>query len=288
MWDTLKGIHSDSSALNKQGTLSAFLTYEVKSGQSLVEAYTEIEKLSRSLNEMGATNDETTTVTKIVSSLPNVHKAFKKAWDSVPAASQTIPMLLSRLKKEDLEKKLSTSQKDSVDEVQAFQSQSKPDQADRNSKQDKIKALKKKTNCKKCVKMGHWPKECRSKPNRSNLSFQGSESQATAFAAYPPQSDEEVVFYSDSGASKHVCGTTELFSEFQEFNIPEPVGITDRHDVFALGKGTVVVEAKMGRTWKTVRIENTLYIPGAVNLFSEVVMSQKGYLISRDAMKTVL
>jgi hypothetical protein len=104
MWDKLQGIHSDGSSLNKQHTLSKFFNYRISSAQSVVDAFSEVEDLARSLNEMGIKMEETTVVTKIVSSLPDEKfHAFKKAWDSVPEASQTMPALLGRLRKEELE-----------------------------------------------------------------------------------------------------------------------------------------------------------------------------------------
>lgn len=68
-----------------------------------MSAYTEIEQIKRDLNYMGVSIDETTAVTKLVSSLPAAHSTFKKAWDSVDPANQTMVNLLARLKKEDLE-----------------------------------------------------------------------------------------------------------------------------------------------------------------------------------------
>lgn len=53
MWEKLKAINSDSSTLNKQHTLSKFYNYKINGNQSAVEAFVEIEDLSRSLNEMG-------------------------------------------------------------------------------------------------------------------------------------------------------------------------------------------------------------------------------------------
>jgi hypothetical protein len=61
---------------------------------------------------MGIKMEEATVVTKIGSLLPEdeLH-AFKKAWDSVAEASQTMPILLSRLRKDELEIKQAESRK---------------------------------------------------------------------------------------------------------------------------------------------------------------------------------
>jgi len=83
MWDKLSSLHDDSSNLNKQNTLTKFLTYRIRPEDSIVKAYTEIEDLSRSLGEMGIPVTEPMVVTKIVSSLPDDYQGFKQAWDIV-------------------------------------------------------------------------------------------------------------------------------------------------------------------------------------------------------------
>jgi len=84
----------------------------MQTDQSTVTAYIEIEELFRNLNEMGVKMDTTTVVSKIVSSLPGEkYRAFRKAWDSVPEASQKMAGLLARLRKKELEIKQENMQK---------------------------------------------------------------------------------------------------------------------------------------------------------------------------------
>ncbi|CAG7815563.1 unnamed protein product [Allacma fusca] len=105
MFDKLRDMNSDSSTLNKQHTLTKFLNYKVGKNQSPVQAMTEMEEMVRCLQEMKVHLDEATVVSKVISSLPDEYMSFKKALDSVPEASQTRTMLMSRLKKEELERK---------------------------------------------------------------------------------------------------------------------------------------------------------------------------------------
>jgi gag-polypeptide of LTR copia-type/Domain of unknown function (DUF4219) len=91
IFEKLKSIHSDASTLNKQRTLASFLNFQLKKDQTLVEAYAEVENLVRSLADIGVNIDEPTSVTKIVSALPDDrYLAFKKSWDSVPAMPMTM------------------------------------------------------------------------------------------------------------------------------------------------------------------------------------------------------
>ena len=106
MWEKLKNIHSDHSQLNKNQTLAKFLNYRVRSGQSVVEAFIEIEELARSLKEMGNEQSEETTMMIVLSSLPEPRfTMFKKAWHSVAEEEQSMERLLSRLRLEELEAK---------------------------------------------------------------------------------------------------------------------------------------------------------------------------------------
>ena len=74
IYERLARIHLDHSALNKQHVLAEFLNFKVKPNQSLTDVYSEVEKLTHNLNKMGVAIDETTCITKIVSSLPdNLH-----------------------------------------------------------------------------------------------------------------------------------------------------------------------------------------------------------------------
>lgn len=122
IFDTLQLIHSDSSALNKQRTLNAFFNIKHKPGSKLVDTYLEVEKLARHLKELGVPMEPVAVVTKIVSSLPPQHNEFKRAWDSVVPAQQTMP----RLRKEEIDSGLDTRTQEKADNARAFSAQNKP------------------------------------------------------------------------------------------------------------------------------------------------------------------
>src|SRR5882757_2870022 len=230
LFDKLKSIHSDASTLNKQQTLAKFLNYKFKEGESLVACYTDLEQLSRSLQEMGVAIDEVTTITKIVSALPEKHKPFQKAWDSVPSDSQTMANLLSRLRKEELEESGDRNADKSISTSKAFQAKMesvpKDDLPMRSSKE-----IRKKTKCFKCNKMGHWANECRRKGKQnSNFPKKQSEGNGSAYMvrSFSASSTDGEPWYCDSGASQHVCGEKEKFSTFTAFTTPHYVYQTDK------------------------------------------------------------
>lgn len=121
MFDKLAAANSDASSLNKQHTTTKFLNYQMRKDQSPVQAMMEIEDLVRSLAEMKVVLDESTVITKVVTALPDAYDAFKTAWDSVPESSQTREMLMSRLKKEELKRKVTpVGDSESAETTRAF------------------------------------------------------------------------------------------------------------------------------------------------------------------------
>ena len=296
MFDKLEELNSDSSTLNKQRTLTSFFNYKVKTTTSIVTAFLEMEQLARSLNEMGVMMDETTVITKIVSSLPDAkYEAFKKAWDSVPDDKQSMRMLLARLKKEELEQQKVTEDDGKTSEkTTAFSSQQW--KSNKNGKRSQIDNLKKRTKCNNCGKIGHWYKECRSvkktnqaPSNAQNTMYLKNQANMSAFLVSQDllESASPFQWISDSGATQHITGYKDWYEEYVEFETPKTLSLTDKHKAYAKGIGRIKVEAYMQDNWQQCTISNVLYIPGAVNLFSETVMAQKGYTVVRSKKETI-
>ncbi|CAG7828403.1 unnamed protein product, partial [Allacma fusca] len=120
IFERLKDMNSDSSALNKEHTFCKFYQYKVSKNQSPVDAMMEIEDLVQALEEMGVKMEEAAVTTRVIAALPSSYSAFKKAWDSVPPTSQTREALMSRLRKEELERNTSSEEKDEDDTARAF------------------------------------------------------------------------------------------------------------------------------------------------------------------------
>lgn len=310
MYDKLKDIHSDSSEMNKQQTMTTFLTYQVKPEQSLVSAFHEIENLVRSMTDMQMVIDPVTVVTKTVAALPDSkYQAFKKAWDSVPQASQTMPMLLSRFKKEDLEQAQAKALKTPKPESSSKAYQTGQKSSGNNGKKKSIAERKKTSFCNNCGKKGHWAAECRGKKqpsapgngatgagNQQGASNQqgtsrddskpgtskGSKRQGPSAFMFQSTPGDGCVFYADSGASSHMCGRREFFDMYEPFDVPQSLYLADLKSVNVVGSGQVHLLALMGDSWEPVILYDVLHVPGSANLFSLSVMAKNKYIMVTD------
>jgi hypothetical protein len=316
IWDKLAEANSDCSILNRNHTLKAFLNYRMKTGQSSISAYMELQNMARSLNELkpGAI-DEATTITQIVSILPDKHYfAFKKAWDSVPEETQSMPMLLARLRKEDLELRQKEEQEEETTQAKsmayaAFNNQQRRREyptrergySERGEKETKHNPeQKKRIKCFNCGKMGsHRAKDCWAPKNENgNLKprregqfdhanpQQFKQNKPKAFMGFVAAQGSDHKWISDSGANQHICGQLQWFDDFVQFDNPLPVGMVNANRAEAIGKGTVRLQAFIANEWIECALHDVLYIPGGMNLFSEHRMTTKGYKIYRDDQVT--
>jgi len=153
IWDRLVSLHADSSILNRTNTWASFFEYKVQSGGSLVQAYSDLEQIALSLREMGMQVEDSMVVTKIVSSLPPEHTAFKKAWDSVATSEQTMVNLLARIQKEEMETQ-SQMKRSGGHTGAAYSANTKM------ARQKQVQEWKKESPCARCGEVGHWKNEC--------------------------------------------------------------------------------------------------------------------------------
>ncbi|CAG7831634.1 unnamed protein product, partial [Allacma fusca] len=83
-----------------------------------------------------------------------------------------------------------------------------------------------------------------------------------------------------------MCGDLTWFSEYEDFPTPKKVELADGKTALAKGTGRIELEAFMKNQWMPINLFEVLYVKGAANLFSEVVLAQKGFTIIRNAKET--
>ena len=83
------------------------------------------------------------------------------------------------------------------------------------------------------------------------------------------------VWYLDSGASFHMTGDKELFSDLEEKDLQMHIEIGDDGWYSAMGIGTITFEGESG---KPFLLKDVMHVPGLKkNLVSVAMLEDKGY-----------
>ena len=283
MWIKLREAFDDQSAEMKQSTWEDFYSYKIKSDQSVVEGILKIKQIASSLTQAGATITDEALIQKVLSALDSEkYRMFRTSWRQTPTAQQTPANLLARLKVEEREMEALAPKKE-LFKARAYVTQPTDE---KEARKKSIAQLKKTTKCHNCNKLGHWAKECRGpkknknqRPSNTNQNEDKPSSNiARAFAVtFDQPSDENELWYRDSGSSEHLCGDKSWFIELNYFDDPLEISMADQSTTRGLGIGMVKVRSCSNGKWTDCTINDVIYSPGSKNLFSEGVLKKKGY-----------
>nr|KYP56458.1 Retrovirus-related Pol polyprotein from transposon TNT 1-94 [Cajanus cajan] len=134
-------------------------------------------------------------------------------------------------------------------------------------------------NCFYCGKFGHKATECRFKQqanvaeSHQNIG-ENSYNPQSLFLASNTFSEDENIWYLDTGCSNYMCGKKELFSSLDE-TIESTVRFGNNTNIPILGKGQINIRLKDG---SQNFISDVFYAPGLHhNLLSMRQLSEKGY-----------
>src|SRR5882757_8767030 len=142
------------------------------------------------------------------------HNAFKVAWDSVPAENQSMPMLLSRLRKEDLmmqwqqqssSSHVSSSEDETGVKTRAYKSEKASVGTPLADKKRNLAELKKNSKFRKCGNMGYWAAECPTEKfhcSRAQKPRSSKDKRRSNAFMMLGASTQSATWYSDSGASQ--------------------------------------------------------------------------------------
>jgi hypothetical protein len=142
-----------------------------------------------------------------------------------------------------------------------------------------------KVKCFFCNKMGYYVEQC---PNRKKKKKQGGTTTSAEKDEFASQFEREMsllvslstvetpssVWYIDSGASSHMSGVREHFTDLTKFVIKLEIVLENNTIVRAVGRGTVSLRPPM-------LFRDVLYVPGLKkNLISVSTIQDRGFEVS--------
>nr|XP_017187781.2 uncharacterized protein LOC108173372 [Malus domestica] len=135
-----------------------------------------------------------------------------------------------------------------------------------------------KPKCTGCGKLGHVIRDCHGNKNIQKVNYVNHvEETGTLFYACNAMTDVKVnhSWYIDSGCSNHMTGDERLLINIQR-NLTSRVKMGTGEIVQVAGKGTLVIETKLGRK----HIQEVMLVPGLEeNLLSVGQMMEHGYYL---------
>ncbi|KAI9201145.1 hypothetical protein LWI28_018928 [Acer negundo] len=144
--------------------------------------------------------------------------------------------------------------------------------------------------CYNCHKYGHYSNECRGIPNEVN---EGSnfaekeqvEGESLMLMAHNSTYQNQDVWFLDSGASNHMTGRKDLFTELDE-KVHGEISFGDLSKISVQGRGDVMIKQKnRGHAF----IYNVYYVPNMkTNILSLGQLLEKGYHISLQNMQLTI
>lgn len=228
MWDGLARIHQQNSAANKLLLMQRFHEYRMNPTDTAVQHVAKIQNMASQFSDLGENVSNLTVMAKILASLTSKFSTLQTAWDSVDPARQTLENLQEHLIKE--KSRLEAEGGD----IAAFAAiriggekagGSKKKENPKSKEEKKVQRDKKKKNveCYVCREKGHYARECPTRKQKKDDSSKNEPRGCTFVAASPVNKlsryssgpgaklknkwlkmDKQDVWYTDSGASRHI------------------------------------------------------------------------------------
>ena len=101
MWNRLSAQHLQDAAENQHALQHRFYEYQYQPGHDIMSHITEIETMASRLSDVGAPMSDIQIMTKIICTQRPCYRNFATVWDNVAVNERTIPLLTTRLLKEE-------------------------------------------------------------------------------------------------------------------------------------------------------------------------------------------
>jgi hypothetical protein len=227
MWDRLAAQYEQAASGNKYFLQQRFYNYSFQQGHDGMSHITEIETLANQLGDLGEIHSENQIITKLLCNLPPSFRSVVSAWENVEEAKKKLPLLTTRLLKEESLYKMHDSEESSEDKAlfSRRSNQVRPKDAQSCKKIDKRICYF----CDPNGKTGHIEERCWVKHGSPTCSLKNADAALSQHHAEWPLDygfsshitsylsstcRDPKSWFADSGASQHMSDQRWMFSTF--------------------------------------------------------------------------
>jgi len=289
VFQNLDSIYERKSLASQLSTRKQLLSLKLKSDSQLLSHFNLFDELIAELLASGAKVEEMDKVSHLLLTLPSSYDGVITAIETLAENNLTLAFVKNRLL--DHEIKLKNISKDtSLKVMQAVKKDSKPQFSYKKSSKfatNRVSKFQKK--CFHCGKSGHIKKDCFALKREKEKHGNGKQAQMTstqsqgnhngiAFMMRRANSQPNIGFLLDSGASDHLANNESLFTTITELDEPIKISVA-KNDVFiyAVKKGTVKLYTDSN---EKIELKDVLYCPDIPeNLISVKKMQEAGLAI---------
>ena len=295
VWEMLEKKYKTEDAGAKKFVIGKFLKYNMADTKTVIKQVEEIQVLIHELHAEGCAISEQFQVGSIIEKLPPSWRNFK-VYLKHKRREMTMEDLILRLRVEEDHRK-----GDSVDGARANVIESEPStkqkfQKFKGKKMSKLKPKGKdfkkiKGNCWVCGKAGHKAQECRHRKDqtvtRTNQAHVHEfDDNLVAVVTETNMVSNVKGWWIDTGATRHICGDKNLFSEHKHMDDGEKLYMRNSSASNVEGKGNVLLKFTSG---KVVTLTDVLHVPEIrKNLVSGPILSKKGFKLVFESDRFIL
>ncbi|CAH2089012.1 unnamed protein product [Euphydryas editha] len=309
MWKKLHSVFESKSATSTLMLQQRFLQCKFEEGELSIYL-AKLQEMACQLKQAGETVSEKFLMTKVLMSLPESYSHFVSAWESVDTDKQNFNDLVARLLVE--EERIQSKGHESESTALFLKKSGFVKRCNRcyvpghlakdcNSKVENRR-------CFSCGKIGHLKGQCK-KGNRNKNSGQygGGHSKGNAFTVIGMITGTGCEYLSDSsgidnrsvnqfknkwlmdsGASAHMTGERELFTDYTSVS-NRFVIVGDGRRLRVAGTGKVELNIYNGESYVQSTLHNALHVPDLrVSLFSLSTVTKKGHKVEMTCSQCLL